>query len=300
MSTHKKPGRPKKKNGYIVAKQGVRATPVCADNMLEVEIDRVLLMKKLGSFVDDMKTQKLLMVFTKQEMIMFCQGYDETTNMKVSFDASVLATYYFPVDEKEISLVIPFSTFSIILERLDSTFASILFILTKEKRTSQICVNLKLDATLSETYEIASEAETNEYKAYINTFNTALVAAPAEVEFSLNSEYFRKLIKGSKEFRNILLCEKTKTSALTITWETESKKLSGVIQLDNKEQEIKYNNTPDVFSYEISSKNIKAVNADFISGKIIFKLNTDKPMYMFSFIEGKAVSVILCIKPKKT
>jgi hypothetical protein len=197
----KKPGRPRKSQpAQPNPKKGIVTTPEDLEHCIEFLYDKPAVFKKLLAFFKLMAVEKLHIIFTVKNIIIYCVDSHNKIFTRVEIDCSKVNHYYC---KNEIDIGLMREKVGLIMATIDKNHNSILLLSTNTSFQRNIQIVLKNNVDIDENYKIELigdyDKSSNENK---------FVDEDYMLKFKLTGKYFKKMISDIKKFSDTVTIKK--------------------------------------------------------------------------------------------
>jgi hypothetical protein len=176
---------PKPKNGIVTV-------PSDEVHFIEFLYDKPLVFKKLWQFFKLIAVEKIQMNFTRDAIFIWCHDHHKKSFMQVKIDCDEVNHYYCK-DDLEINLLC--KNPELVMNTIDKTCNSILFLSTNDHTQKNIQIVLKNDMGFEETHKIELIGDYDRFEHDQRFSDTDYM-----LKFQLTGKYFKKMISDIKTF----------------------------------------------------------------------------------------------------
>ncbi len=270
----KRPGRPRK----VAAQQpkprnGIVAAPSDDQHHIEFLYDRPLVFKKLWQFFKLMAVEKIRMLFTKQDIILYCNDHHNKSRIRVKINCSKVNHYYC---KQELDIGLLCKNLELIMVTIDKTYNSILFLSTHDNIQKNIQVILKNDIDIEESHKIELIGE---YDKDIN--DEKFLDEDYMLKFKLSGKYFKKMISDIKKFSDSICIRKDgKDDNLMFEYIKHDKKIKSHHVIKNSESISLVDKLVDDDAFRTSFKidYVKPISSALLNDHIEIYADENKPL----------------------
>lgn len=193
----KRPGRPRKNPiRQPKPKNGVVLNPSDARHFIEFLYDKPIVFKKLWQYFKLMAVEKIHILFSKENITMWCVDHHKKSRMRINIDCNQVNHYYC---ENELDIGLLCKNPEIIMATIDKNYNSILFLSTHENIQKNIQIVLKNDIDIEENHKIELIGE---YDRIEN--NEQFLDEDYTIKFKLPGKYFKKMVSDIRSFSDQL------------------------------------------------------------------------------------------------
>jgi hypothetical protein len=275
------PGRPRKKPiKEPMKRDGIKGTPINAENCMEMIYDTPSVFKRVFSFMKSMAVKNMQMVFDENQIELISTDHLINSSIKVTIFCSKINHYYCA---KRISINVHPDTIEKIIKNLDKHYTSVAFILKTITCRSTLGIIFKNDSIKIDEYR-----EIMLVKALDITVESFDVSE-YPIKFVFPARYFKKFIGDIDSCSDKLTISKAGAGALVFSHVSMDKKMNGkyVVQDGGTIKLISTVSNDDIFSSSVHTHNIKPLSSSLLSDyvhiaahsnkNIIFKVFVDRP-----------------------
>lgn len=290
----KKPGRPRKRPIKPEAvKNGVLDDPITKDNLIELMYDKPVNFKRICSYWKSLNAERVTMVFTATHLNMYCRDHNENNDVQFTLDGSKMSSYYCGEDR---CISINFNNLELILQKLDKSYETISFIITRRDSLKLLYIVLKNDENIPEYFDIDVTTEFKEPVDY-SVFDEKN-AADYQLEFRLKGRYFKKAISDSKHFEKVWQIEKLGSEGnLIFSYKSDNQQVRARLVPENNKDIalVSRIRAGEIFSVSVFTSNLKPTSSNQLADYIHIRASQNKPLWMYAEIDDRAITVnIIC------
>lgn len=283
----KRPGRPRKHPvRQPRPKVGIVSSP--SDNVHHVEFlyDKPMVFKKIWQFFKLMAVDKIHILFSKEEIIMWCRDHHKKSQIRVRIDCKEV-NHYFCADELDIGLSC--KNPELIMSTIDKTYNSILFLSTSDNIQKNIQIVLKNDLNIEETHQIELIGE------YGNMENDSkFLDEDYAIKFKLPGKYFKKMVSDIKSFSDLITIRQDgPDEPLLFDYIKSDKKIKSLhIIKNNRSIGLQSNlDSDDTFRTSFKTDYIKPISSALLSDSIEIYADENKPLMFIIQMDDKAIEM---------
>ncbi len=282
-----RPGRPRKKPLRTAEpKKGIVKNPSNDMHFIEFLYDKPLVFKKLWQFFKLMAVDKIQINFTKTHIFMWCHDHYKKSHMRVKINCAEVNHYYCESDH-EIGLLC--KNPKLVMNTIDKTCNSILFLSTQDNIQKNIQIVLKNDIDFEEVHkiELIGEFDRSERGKKFTDENYA-------VKFNLPGKYFKKMITDIRSFSGqATIRQDGAEEPLTFEYITHDKKIKSLhVAKNSKSISLRSSlKEDDTFRTSFKVDYVKPISSALLAEHIEIYADEDKPLMFTIQMDDKAIEL---------
>lgn len=278
----KRPGRPRKTPMREPRpRNGVVQKPKDPHNFVEFLYDKPLIFKKLWQYFKLMAVDKIQIIFRKDEIILWGEDHHKKSKMRIRIDADKV-NHYVAIEELDIGIAC--KNPELIMNTIDKTYTSILFLSKVNYTQKDIRIILNNEIEIDESHCIELIGEYNKISDEDMFLDTEYT-----VKFELPGRYFKKMISDIKGFSNqITIRQDSATEPLIFEYVKTDKKIKSYHIVRNNDN-IKFKSKlkgDETFRVSFQIDYVKPISSALLSENIIIYAHENKPL-MFTVAMDK-------------
>lgn len=291
----KKPGRPRKRPVKPeLVKNGVLTDPITKDNLIELMYDKPVNFKKICSYWKSLNAERITFVFTPSKLYLYTRDHNENNDVQFILDGSKMSNYYCG-EERRIS--INFNNLELILQKLDKSYESISFVVTRRDSNKLLYIILKNEDNIPEYFDTDIIMDFKDQMQY-DIFDSKN-AQDYQIEFRFKGKYFKKAINDTKHFEkqwtieklgadgNLIFSYKSDNGQVRVRAVPESGKDIGLVS---------HVKQGEIFSVSVFTNNIKPTSSNQLADYINIRASQNKPLWVWASLDEDAILVNILIK----
>jgi len=288
----RKPGRPRKRPfKEPQSRKGIIQPPKESLNIVELIYDTPSNFKKICSYWKALNAEKITFIFDTYNLRLYTSNYKETNDVSITFNGNKMNSYYC---ERRIEITILFSNLELVLSKLDKTYETITFLISKKKDNTMHII-IKNDINIYEYTDIDIILDSKPTKVYESIFESS----DYMIEFKLTGKYFKKMISDIKGFDKQWTIEKYGEDGNFIFKYHSSTNQVRTRLVPFKAEDLELKSTvvkKDIFSVTVFIDNIKPTSSNILSEHLTIRASKDKPLWISANIDKQSIIVICLIK----
>jgi hypothetical protein len=282
-----RPGRPRKTPIRTPKpKNGIVANPSDGVHFIEFLYDKPLVFKKLWQFFRLMAVDKIQINFTKDHIFMWCNDHHKKSHMRIKINCSEVNHYYCE-DELEIGLLC--NNPELVMNTIDKTCNSILFLSTQDNTQKNIQIVLKNDIDFEEIHKIELIGEYNRTED-----DGKFMDEDYAIKFKLPGKYFKKMISDIRSFSDqATIRQDGYDEPLTFEYIKNDKKVKSLHVAKNSKS-ISLESTldeDDTFRTSFKVDYVRPISSAVLAEHITIYADENKPLMFIIQMDDKAVEM---------
>lgn len=282
-----KPGRPRKSLPRVPKpKNGIVENPSDGIHFIEFLYDKPLVFKKLWQFFKLMAVDKIQINFTKTAIYMWCHDHHKKSHMRVKINCNEVNHYYCE-DDLEIGLLC--KNPELVMNTIDKTCNSILFLSTQDNIQKNIQIVLKNDFDFEEVHKIELIGEYDRIED-----NKKFMDTDYAIKFKLQGKYFKKMISDIRSFSDqATIKQDGQDEPLTFEYVKHDKKIKSLHVAKNSKS-IALQSTleeDDTFRTSFKVDYVKPISSAVLAEHIEVYADENKPLMFTIQMDDKAVEL---------
>lgn len=229
VKKREKPGRPPK-NLPVEPKEklGIIVKPDNDLHYMEFLYDNPLVFKKLWNFFKLMSVAKIHITFMMDCIVIYCNDHAKKNYIRVKIDCTKVNKYYC---EKELDIGLLCKNPELVMNTIDKSCDTILFVSTKNNIQKNIEISLTNNLDIEENHKIELIGE---YDKNIN--DKQFLDDEYAIKFKLNGKYFKKMVTDIRTFSDQLsIIKDGPNDKLTFEYTKTDKKINSMNVINNSE-----------------------------------------------------------------
>ncbi len=281
------PGRPRKYPSRTPKpKNGVVKQPSDSIHFIEFLYDKPLVFKKLWQFFKLMAVDKIQINFTKDNIFMWCHDHHKKSYIRVKINCNEI-NHYYCADELEIGLLC--KNPELVMNTIDKTCNSILFLSTQDNTQKNIQIVLKNDIDFEEVHKIELIGEYDRFED-----NQKFLDEDYAIKFKLPCKYFKKMISDIRSFSDqATIRQDGYGEPLMFEYIKHDKKIKSLHMAKNSKSICLESNLieDDTFRASFKVDYVKPISSAVLSEHIEIYADENKPLMFIIQMDDKAVEM---------
>ncbi len=280
-------GRPRKQVPRLPKpKNGIVTVPSESYHMVEFLYDKPLVFKKLWHFFKLMAVDKIQINFTHDAIYMWCRDHHKQSHIRVKINCNEVNHYYCK-DELEIGLLC--KNPGLVMDTIDKTCGSILFISTADSSQKNIRVILKNDIEFEEVHKIELISD------YTRIENSdKFMDEDYTIKFRLPGKYLKKMISDIESFSDqVTIRQDSADDPLTFEYIKYDRKIKSTYVAKNSRNISLCSNLAenDTFRASFMIDYVKPISSAVLADNIDIYADENKPLMFTIQMDEKAVEL---------
>lgn len=285
--TKKGPGRPRKTpKKEPIPRKGIAKTPQSAESHVEVLYTHPLLLKKIFLFFDAIKANDIQIIFRPKEIIFYTVDHHDVTRIRVKVDATKLHSYYC---RSALDICINSDDISLILNKVDKDYSSIVIISDTISNKSEINIVLENDMQVDETHRLKTITPRKRMED-----EDSFIDEDYMIRFKLPSKFFKKTISDIKTMSsNLGITQDDNKSPIVFEYVTHNKKTHSKHTLkDSNKIELQTNLSDDEsFRIDVQVDHLKPIASAQLAPEINILVDENKNFMTIAYIDDGTIEV---------
>lgn len=285
----KGPGRPRKTPVPTPEpREGISKNPKCVQNIMEYSYDRPLVTKKVWGFFKSLFTDKLEIIFRKNEIIYFGNGHLKKNSVRISINTSKVNHYYLG---QTLNIGVSCSDMGSIIAKVDRSYNNIMMISNKNHKQKNLIVTLQNSMEIDEKHTIGLIGSYD----HMENEEEFLDEEDYPIRFTLSGKYFRKMINDIKGFSNKLIIKQDSVDdPLEFVYQKTNGNVKGINIVRNKKK-IKFHSAlkgSESFRVEVFIEYIKPLSSATLADEITIYAHETKPLLLVANVDAIEIRVL--------
>lgn len=285
--TKLRPGRPRKNPPRVPKpKNGIVEAPSDGVHFIEFLYDKPLVFKKLWQFFKLMAVDKIQINFTKTAIFMWCHDHHKKSHMRVKINCSEVNHYYC---EEDLEIGLLCKNPELVMNTIDKTCNSILFLSTQDNIQKNIQIVLKNDIDFEEVHKIELIGEYDRTED-----NEKFMDEDYAIKFKLPGKYFKKMISDIRSFSDQATIKQDGCDEpLTFEYVKHDKKIKSLHVAKNSKSIALQSSLDEDDTFRTSFKvdYVKPISSAVLSEHIEIYADENKPLMFTIQMDDKAVEM---------
>lgn len=286
-SVKRAPGRPRKTAPRTPKpKNGIVRTPSDSIHFVEFLYDKPLVFKKLWQFFKLMAVDKIQINFTKDNIFMWCHDHHKKSHIRVKINCSE-TNHYFCQEDLEIGLLC--KNPELVINTIDKTCNSILFLSTQDNTQKNIQIVLKNDIEFEDVHKIELIGEYDRIED-----NEKFMDDDYTIKFKLPCKHFKKMISDIRTFSDQATIRQDGCGEpLMFEYIKHDKKIKSTTKAINSKLISLESNleNEDTFRTSFKVDYVKPISQAVLSEHISIYADENKPLMFVIHMDDKAVEL---------
>lgn len=188
------PGRPRKQPAKDpLPRVGLMDAPSMPDFIAEFKYDKPAILKKFSNYWGALNAESVLLSFRKDRLIIMTSEYKKTCYVRHTIDAKDTVAYYC---KEPLDIVLLYSDFDLILQKLEKECPSIEFRVTERNRGKELNVIIGSQWEVPEFLDIDMQID----PTFVHSFASIFDETKYPLELSIVGKHFKKMVSEITSF----------------------------------------------------------------------------------------------------
>lgn len=292
----RKPGRPRSKpEKKPPARLGIQENPENEDNIIEMKYCAALIIKKLGVFGKNLKSEVIKFVFEPDGVYILLSSFIDRDKAKIFIDGSKLHSYYCKEPK---TIYLNFKNWEFVLQKIDKDCEEFIICVNKDNLNRKIDIILRNNFEMPLYYEVDVVQEEPDMKVKMEDFSM-LSEENYDLIFRIPSAALKKIFGTEKNIHNEWKIEKDGIDGdVVFGFNSKNKQVKArQIPTKNKKVEIIKNIENDrMFLITFRLSDIKPVTDTQLTDFMTIKASDNNhPIWVTSSLDDECVTVDIAI-----